>query len=140
MFRKILVADDGSSGARKAVDTAIAIAARFESELHCISVEEDLPRYVGTLDEYEEVKERRDQYYSSIHADSIRRAAEKGVDLQCHTAQGHEVARIVEYCRDGGFDLLVVGFMGHSGVWGRIWGSTSQNLTRLAPCSVLVVK
>jgi nucleotide-binding universal stress UspA family protein len=46
----------------------------------------------------------------------------------------------VSLCKEGGFDLLVIGFMGHSAVFGRIWGSTSQNLTRLSPCSVLVVK
>jgi nucleotide-binding universal stress UspA family protein len=37
-------------------------------------------------------------------------------------------------------DLLVVGFMGHSRIFERVWGSTSQTLTRLAPCSVLVAK
>jgi hypothetical protein len=30
--------------------------------------------------------------------------------------------------------------MGHSRVFGRIWGGTSQNLAKLAPCSVLIVK
>ena len=38
------------------------------------------------------------------------------------------------------FDLLVVGFMGHSTIFGHEWGSTSQNLMRLAPCAVLVAK
>jgi len=50
------------------------------------------------------------------------------------------VETIVRFCQEGGFDLLVVGFMGHSRIFERIWGSTSQNLTRLAPCSVLVAK
>jgi nucleotide-binding universal stress UspA family protein len=53
---------------------------------------------------------------------------------------GHEVETIIDFCREGGFDLLVVGFMGHSRIYERIWGSTSQTLTRLAPCSVLVAK
>jgi nucleotide-binding universal stress UspA family protein len=42
--------------------------------------------------------------------------------------------------RDGKFDLLVVGFVGHSNVFGRVMGSTTQNLSRLSPCSVLIVK
>jgi nucleotide-binding universal stress UspA family protein len=37
-------------------------------------------------------------------------------------------------------DLLVIGFMGHSRVLGRIMGGSAANLTRLAPCAVLVVK
>lgn len=47
---------------------------------------------------------------------------------------------IVTYAKDHDFDLLVIGFTGHLNIYGRIWGGTSQNLVRLAPCSVLVVK
>ena len=36
--------------------------------------------------------------------------------------------------------LVVIGFMGHSKIYDRVWGSTSQNLTRLVPCTVMVVK
>lgn len=53
---------------------------------------------------------------------------------------GHEVESIATFCKEGGFDLLVIGFMGHSRIFERIWGSTSQTVTRVAPCSVLVVK
>jgi nucleotide-binding universal stress UspA family protein len=53
---------------------------------------------------------------------------------------GHEVETTVTFAREHGFDLLVIGFMGHSRIYERIWGGTSQNLTRLAPCSVLVIK
>ena len=49
-------------------------------------------------------------------------------------------ANLKESVLKGHFDLLVVGFMGHSRVFDRIWGGSSQNLTRLAPCSVLLVK
>jgi nucleotide-binding universal stress UspA family protein len=40
----------------------------------------------------------------------------------------------------GSFDLLVVGFTGHSAVYEPLWGGASHNLTRMAPCSVMVVK
>ncbi|MCS6860420.1 MAG: universal stress protein [Abditibacteriales bacterium] len=53
---------------------------------------------------------------------------------------GHEVESIVNFCKEGDFDLLIIGFMGHSRIFERVWGSISQTLTRLAPCSVLVVK
>ena len=41
---------------------------------------------------------------------------------------------------DEHFDVLVVGFMGHSMLYNRIIGSTTDRLVDLAPCSVLVVK
>lgn len=51
-----------------------------------------------------------------------------------------EVETIITAARDGKFDLLAVGFAGHSNVFGRVMGSTSQNLSRLSPRSVLIVK
>ena len=45
-----------------------------------------------------------------------------------------------DYAKEGEFDLLVIGFMGHSKIFGRVWGSTSQNITKLSPCTVVVVK
>lgn len=46
----------------------------------------------------------------------------------------------MEFAREGGFDHLIIGFMGHSALYDRITGSTCQSLVRLAPCSVMVVK
>ena len=140
MIRKILVANDGSDGARRAVEMAADITARYDAELHSISVEEDLPRYAATIDEVEAVKEQKNHYFERVNLEAQAIAATRGVSLEPHVTPGHEVETIIRFCKDGGFDLLVVGFMGHSRIFERIWGSTSQTLTRLAPCSVLVAK
>jgi len=140
MLRKILVANDGSVGARRAVEMAADIASRYGAELHSVSVEEGLPHYAATIDEVDAVKEKENHYFEQVAAEAREVAAARGVNLQAHITPGHEVETIINLCRDGGFDLLVVGFMGHSRIFERIWGSTSQNLTRLAPCSVLVAK
>jgi nucleotide-binding universal stress UspA family protein len=50
------------------------------------------------------------------------------------------VKAIVDFAAQGEFDLLVVGFTGHSAIYEHLWGGTSQNLARMAHCSVLVVK
>lgn len=140
MFRKILVANDGSDGAARALAAAIDLAATYHAELHSISVEEGLPRYAGTVGEVEEVKRQLNGAMKEINEQAAAQARERGVELHWTVMPGHEVEAIVNHCKSGGFDLLVIGFMGHSAVFGRIWGSTSQNLTRLAPCSVLVIK
>ncbi|MCX5646654.1 MAG: universal stress protein [Phycisphaerae bacterium] len=67
-------------------------------------------------------------------------AGEQGVELQSHVFVGHEVKTIVEFIKERGFDLLVIGFMGHSALYDRVMGSTCQGLVRLASCAVLVVK
>jgi nucleotide-binding universal stress UspA family protein len=139
-FQKILVAYDGSEHARKALQIAIQLAAATGAELHSISVEEDLPKYVATVGEFEEVKRKRDEYFEQLTTEARAMAWEQGISLQTHVRAGHEVETIIRFCQEGGFDLLVIGFMGHSRIFERVWGSTSQTLTRLAPCSVLVVK
>jgi nucleotide-binding universal stress UspA family protein len=141
MFKRILVAHDGSDGAQHAFDVAVELAAATEASLHMISVEEDLPRHAEmVVDEVAEVKDAEDTYFGELGNQARRRAALKGVAIETRIVCGHEVKAIVEAARAGQYDLLIVGFMGHSRIYASLWGGTSQNLTRLAPCSVLVVK
>jgi nucleotide-binding universal stress UspA family protein len=140
MFHKILVANDGSEGAKKALHIAIAMANRFGAELHEISVEERLPHYAATVGEVVEAKQEAAEYFRNVTREAEMSAMTQGVTLRSHILPGHEVETIVTFAKQHGFDLLVVGFMGHSKIFGRIWGSSSQNLTKLAPCTVLVVK
>src|SRR5919109_773995 len=140
MFHKILVANDGSEGAKKAVQTAVDLARRYDAELHQISVEEHLPHYAATVGEVVEAKQEAAEYFRTVIRDAQLLAQAHGVALKGHVLPGHEVETIVTFAKDHGFDLLVIGFMGHSKIFGRIWGSTSQNITKLAPCTVMVVK
>ena len=140
MFRKILVANDGSEGGKKALAAGIAMAKTFEAELHCISVKERPSHFAETVGEVMEEREEAAKYFAHVTAEGVTKAREAGVELRYEVRQGHEVETIIRFAREGHFDLLVVGFMGHSRVFDRIWGGSSQNLTRLAPCSVMVVK
>ncbi len=140
MFDRILIAHDGSDGALKAFDVAVELAARLNSRLHMIGVEEDLPRHAETVVEVTEEKDREDTYFGQLAAQSKRRAALRSVNLECTILPGHGVKTIVDFVRQNDFDLLVIGFTGHSRIYEHIWGGTSQNLASLAPCNVLVVK
>lgn len=140
MFRKILVAIDGSDGANKALGVAIDVAKHYGAELHSISIEEHLPHYAATVGEVVEAKQEAVEYFRRVVQAAEQTAKAAGLGLTTHVMPGHEVEAIVRFVKDGGHDLLVIGFMGHSRLYERIWGGTSQNLTRLAPCSVLVVK
>ena len=140
LFKKILVAYDGSPGSQRALKAAIELADQSDAELHCISVEEKLPYYAATLGEVEEAKAERDAYFEKLIQEARQMAWDHGVELHSKVVPGHEVETIITAAKDGNFDLLVVGFVGHSNVFGRVMGSTTQNLSRLSPCSVLIVK
>jgi nucleotide-binding universal stress UspA family protein len=140
MFKKILVANDGSEGAKKALKTAIDIAKNYNAELHSISVEEGVPHYAATIGEVEEFKKEANDYFKKINDEATEESQKAGIELYVKIQAGHEVETIVHYAKEGNFDLLVIGFMGHSKIFGRVWGSTSQNITKLSPCTVIVVK
>jgi len=140
MFKKILIANDGSAGAKLALKVAIDLAKKYNAELYSISVEEGIPHYAATIGEIEEYKREANDFFKKVNDEAIEMARGEGIELHTKILPGHEVETIVNYARDEEFDLLVIGFMGHSKIFGRVWGSTSQNLAKLAPCTVVIVK
>jgi nucleotide-binding universal stress UspA family protein len=140
VYKKILVAFDGSEGSRKALMRSIKLAYCFEAELHSISVEVDLPQYVATVGEFEEVKRQKDEYFDRLNKEAVELARAEGVTLTPHVLAGHAVDSIVDFCKEGGFDLLITGYTGHGRVYERIWGGVSRNLARFSHCAVLIEK
>ncbi|MBN1101988.1 MAG: universal stress protein [Deltaproteobacteria bacterium] len=138
-MKKILLGLDGSEGSFKALSEAIVLSKQLDSELHTISVHE-VPQYPGTMGEVMEEKEAANGVFGAAIEKAKTTAKNAGVPLRCHVMVGHEVKGIVEFIKAHKVDLLVIGFMGHSAIYNRIMGGTCQNLVRLAPCSVLVVK
>jgi len=136
---KILHGLDGSPGSLAALEEAIRLAKALGAELHTISVEE-VPHYAGAIGEVVEEKELAKHKFHEAVARARDMARREGVAIRSHVIVGHEVKTIVEFITAHRFDLLVVGFMGHSAIYERVMGSTCQSLVRLAPCSVLVVK
>ncbi|HMK37028.1 MAG TPA: universal stress protein [Desulfomonilaceae bacterium] len=139
MVKKILNGLDGSEGSLKALSESIELAKALGAELHTISVEE-VPRYPGTVGEVIETKQAANSTFKAAVAKAREMAELAHVELKEHVRIGHEVKTIVEFVKKEQIDLLVIGFMGHSALYDRVMGGTCQNLVRLAPCSVLVVK
>ena len=143
---RIAIGNDGSHGARKALHMAINLAKRYDAELHQVIVNEPLPRHVEETRGFvgfgrilsSELEATTHACHVSEQATSV--ASTRGIKLTSHVINGdaaNEITRIVKKER---FGLLVIGFNGHSAMFGSRWGSTSQVLVQLAACSVLVVK
>src|SRR5438132_8655266 len=111
MFHKILVANDGSEGAKKAVHAAVEMTKRYDAELHHLSVEEHLPHYAATVGEVVEAKQEAAEYFRKVIKEAECVAVAQGVRLSAHVLPGHEVEAFVTFAMDLDFDLLVVGFM-----------------------------
>jgi nucleotide-binding universal stress UspA family protein len=139
MYRRILVANDGSPGALKALTAAIETAKRDSAALHMVTVEE-LPHFPATIDEVEEEKAEANHRLAPVIEGARAQAHAAGITIETRLIPGHPVHAIVALVKEGHFDLLVVGFIGHTRLYEQIIGSTTERLVRLAPCAVLVVK
>jgi nucleotide-binding universal stress UspA family protein len=139
MYQKILVANDGSPGALKALAAAIELAKRDGAAIHMVTVEE-LPRFPASIDEVEEEKAQANHRFAPVIETARAQAQAGGIALEAHLLPGHPVHTIVALVNEEHFELLVVGFMGHTRLYEQIIGSTTERLVRLAPCAVLVVK
>jgi len=161
MFTKLLVAYDGSDGAKRALNAGIALAKSLALDLHAVMVEEGLPPYAGTMldtlsmygqtsvaaipivdrsGEMEAVKDRKDAYFEQLSREASELTQSQGVALHAEVVVGHEVGAIVDYVKRHGFDLLLIGAHGHSALYERIIGTTAHGLLSQAPCNVLIVK
>jgi nucleotide-binding universal stress UspA family protein len=140
MFKKILLAYDGSEGAKKGLEAGINLVKVHQAELWALAVQEKLPRFAGTMDEVMEEKAFGHQHYEQILEEARTRAKEAGIELKTDNRIGHPAKTIVEVANEGKFDLILVGHTGLSGVWAKFLGNTAEKVSRYAPCSVLIVR
>ena len=136
MFKKILIANDGSVGAFKALTTALQLAHSYKARAHMICVDE--VSWVQVRLQEEVINENRK--FTDVVAKAEAEAKHHGVELVSHIAIGRPAPTIVAFIERDGFDLLVTGFKGHSALYHRILGRTTDRLVELAPCAVLVIK
>jgi nucleotide-binding universal stress UspA family protein len=139
MYTRMLVANDGSPGGQKALTGAIELARELSAELHMVTVEE-LPRFPASIDEIAEEEDEANHRLAPVIEAAKAEAKGAGVAIEAHLVPGHVVDGVIGLIKQLKADLLVVGFMGHSQLYERIIGGTTDRLVRLAPCAVLVVK
>jgi len=67
-------------------------------------------------------------------------AKQQGIEIGCESRSGHAAKVIVNFAKDGGYDLIIIGHSDHSELWGRLLGDTADRISDHAHCSVLIVK
>lgn len=137
MFKRILVALDGSPYSAYAVPDAIAIAGCFKSEIVVLHI---LERDVGRSSEYPiETSDQADR----LIAATIKTFKEAGIaatgEVQ-HAATGHAPKHIVETAKARDCDLIVLGSRGLSDIAGLLLGSVTHKVLQLAHVAVLVAR
>jgi nucleotide-binding universal stress UspA family protein len=141
MFKRILLAYDGSDGARKGLEAGIELAKLHQAELVALAVQEQPPGLAGITDK----KVRKEKAFGYQHCEQLleeaqKRAQEAGVELKTEIRMGHPAKTIVEVATEGRFDTVLVGHIGFSQVFRSLLGTTAEKVIRHVPCSVLIVR
>jgi nucleotide-binding universal stress UspA family protein len=142
MYRKILLAYDGSETGQKALLDAKEIAQLLKSEVALVAVMPPPAALIGgeggVYDAKLEEEERKE--YQAILEDGLARLKEAGSEATGELLVGDAVSEIADYARKTSAELIVVGHK-HRERWVQRWwsGSLSKSLVEHAPCSVLVV-
>ncbi|AAM25083.1 nucleotide-binding universal stress UspA family protein [Caldanaerobacter subterraneus subsp. tengcongensis MB4] len=139
MFKKILLAYDGSEYANKAFNYVLELAKMDDCEVYVVSVA-TIPEFVNSRDEVDEALNAAKLHYGKLLGNARRLANEKGVKVFTEVIVGHPVDSVIRFAENHGCDLIVVGEKGTSGLKRYIIGNVAENIARHAKCSVLIVK
>jgi nucleotide-binding universal stress UspA family protein len=145
MFRKILVATDGSDHALHALKAAAELGGKFGAEIVVVSVLETPAQFASSV-----MPEAALQFATLLHhaqeaqkkelAITETLLARAGLTCRPVAAEGHVANAIVHAAEQEKADLIVIGSRG-MGTFGRlVLGSTSDAVAHHAPCPVMIVR
>jgi len=139
-IKKLLVAYDGSAGAKEAMRVAIELAAALGGTLAAVWVRSALPHYPETPSEVSEESEAAEAFFTKLGQDVDRFAKDAGIDIAFQMVAGNSAQTILTVAKEEAVHLIVVGNRGHSGLWDRLLGHTADRVSENAHCSVLIVR
>lgn len=141
-MQRIMIATDSSRNAKRALDVAAKLAKKLNAELIIITVagnisESDLRklrRAKGSIDDALEA------ISDKILDEACERAKSIGVSkIKRQSGRGDPAKTIIDAARRRKVDAIVVGRHGFGALTGWLFGSVSQKITSLAPCTVMIV-
>ena len=142
MYKRILLAYDGSESGQKALLDCRDIAQWSHAEIFLVAAMPPAATHIamdGAI--YDNAAEEFElQRYQAILADGLRRLAEAGYTARGEVVVGESAEAITRQAGEIDADLIVVGHKHLDGWAARWWrGATSRALIEHAHCSVLVV-
>lgn len=145
MFKKILVPIDGSKQSYIALENAITLQSKFDSELLILTVfrhyshkEASMSMAVADMDE--SMDEILRKHATHVAEEGKQLAIKEGsVNVRAFVKNGPPARTIVDFSKKREIDLIVLGSRGEGDLESFLLGSVSHKVTGLASCPVLVV-
>ena len=153
MYKKILVAFDGSEASKHALDHAVNFAELFGAELLILSV---VPRVmmpvfpdegfgaapITAAQDMGEYQDKMKEIYNKSLDEAMKDINDHFPDMKIETKlqEGRPSSTIVNAAEEYEADIIVIGSRGIGGITGWILGSTSRNVVESCTKPILVVK
>jgi nucleotide-binding universal stress UspA family protein len=145
IFRKIMVATDGSELVRKAVDTAIEISKLGEAKLYAVHVismgdyYSSIPlsidaEWIKAMEEHLRIEGQE----AIAYVENAGRAA--NVEIEPIILEGNPASEIVDFAEKNDIELVIMGSHGKTGIQRFLIGSVAENVVRYSKKTVLIVK
>jgi nucleotide-binding universal stress UspA family protein len=140
IFRKILVADDGSPDGERAAGIGVRMAAKVKSEVILLGVVE--PANVQAegeglpVEDPSAVRRAMEERFERF----LRLGRSLGVVMMVEIVEGQPAEQIRRRAEAERVDLIILGRRNISGVRRLLEGSTSDTVLREAKCSVMVAR
>lgn len=140
---RILVPVDFSAHSDRALRYAARLAGQVGASVELLHVVEDIT--YGAFSEIY-VPNMPDLIQEMVN-DGVQRLTSlkgtlfpHGADVETIVFVGRPASAIVDHAKAGGFDLIVMGTHGRTGLSHMLMGSVAERVVRTAPCAVLTVR
>lgn len=138
MFKRILLAVDGSAHSIKAAEYSVELAKKFEGTIDAVYVvDEDTAKkeVQRVMDEVEVEKNRKEKLQP------IREILDESRTIfGTHILHGEPGQTIVQFANERELDCIVIGSRGLNPLQSLILGSVSYKVVKKAECPVLIIK
>ena len=142
MYKKILMAFNGSREGRAALLESAEIAAFLNAETYLLAVA-GMPPSLFLTEGFlpEELLEEEKKRTQEILDEGIKLLKAQGFNTTGHLTVGEPVEEICRVAADLGVDLIVLGHRQRLSFAARWWkGSVGASLLDYAPCSILIAR
>lgn len=139
-MQKILVADDGSAFAKKAIDKAIELARKEESVIIYVNIMEAFCPIGLTEIDCNVVRELQTKESNAITANALEKFKKEGVNVTVIIETGSPAEMIIEVAKREGADMIIAASHGKHGAKKFALGSVTARLIEHSTVPVLVMK
>lgn len=139
----ILVPLDFSEFSNKALDYALDVAEKFQSQItlfHAVVLFQDDVDEEQRLQEYENWIKRREQTIHHQMDHSLQKVKQRGITVSSLIRRGVNAADVIlDYLSENSCDLVIMGTHGRTGLKHFLLGSMAEKIVRLSPVPVMTI-